>query len=125
VLGPCIETADRRLDPGFKQPFRILNGYVLAATFALLDQATPMQWPSFMQSLLQRIKHKPRICRGTNRRADNPGGKGINDEGNIDKAGPGRDTEQFQTKWKHLAIRKMRQKKILVRYGNETDRKTH
>ncbi len=90
------DTADRRLNPGLKQPFRILNGYILAAPVAVMDQAAAMQGPPVMQSLLQRIKHEPRMRRAADAPADDPAGKGINDEGDIDKASPGRDISKVR-----------------------------
>jgi len=51
-----------------------------------------------MQSLLQRIKHEPRMRRAADAPADNPARKGIDDEGDINKDNPGRDVEHFQTK---------------------------
>jgi hypothetical protein len=53
----------------------MLNGYVFAAPVAFVNQAAPMQSLSFMQCLPQRIKHKPRMCRGTEAPADNPAEK--------------------------------------------------
>jgi hypothetical protein len=37
-----------------------------------------------MQSLLQRIKHEPRMRRAADTPADDPAGKGVNDEGDMD-----------------------------------------
>jgi hypothetical protein len=96
VVIAIADTADRRLNPGFKQPFRILNGYILAAPVAVMDQAAAMQGPPVMQSLLQRIKHEPGMRRAADAPADDPAGKGINDEGDIDKASPGRDISKVR-----------------------------
>ena len=57
----------------------------------MMDQAAAMQGPPVMQSLLQRIKHKPRMPRTADTPADNPAGKGIDGEGCIDRDGPSRD----------------------------------
>jgi len=54
-----------------------------------MDQAAAMQGPPVMQSLLQRIKHEPRMRRTADTPADNPARKGVNDEGDIHKASPG------------------------------------
>ncbi len=96
VVIAVADTADRRLNPGFKQPFRILNGYILAAPVAVMDQAAAMQGPPVVQSLLQRIKHEPRMRRAADTPADDPAGKGIDDEGDIDKASPGRDISKVR-----------------------------
>ena len=60
-----------------------------------------------MQSLLQRIKHEPGMRRAADTPADDPAGKGIDDEGDIDKASPGRDGA-FSSQAERLAARKMR-----------------
>jgi hypothetical protein len=54
-----------------------------------MDQAAAMQGPPVMQSLLQRIKHKPRMRRAADAPADNPARKGVDDESDIHKASPG------------------------------------
>ena len=110
VVIAVADTADRRLNPGLKQPFRILNGYILAAPVAVMDQAAAMQGPPVMQSLLQRIKHEPRMRRAADAPADDPAGKGIDDEGDINKASPGRDGA-FSSQAERLAARKMRPNK--------------
>jgi hypothetical protein len=46
-----------------------------------MDQAAAMRGPPVMQSLLQRIKHEPRMRRTANTPADDPARKGIDDEG--------------------------------------------
>ena len=69
-----------------------------------------MQGPPVMQSLLQRIKHEPRMRRAADTPADNPAGKGIDDEGDINKASPGRDGA-FSSQAGRLATRKMRPNK--------------
>ena len=111
-LGECIvtaraETANRRFNPGFRPSFRISNRDILAAPVAVMDQAAAMQGPPVMQSLLQRIKHEPRMRRAADTPADDPAGKGIDDEGDIDKASPGRDGA-FSSQAERLAARKMR-----------------
>jgi hypothetical protein len=63
-----------------------------------MDQAAAMQGPPVMQSLLQRIKHEPRMRRTADAPADDPARKRVNDEGDIHKASPGRDTAHFQAK---------------------------
>lgn len=66
-LGECVvvavvDTADRGLNLGFMQPFCIFNGYIVGAAVAMVDQAAAMLMPPFMQSLLQRVQHKPMRC---------------------------------------------------------------
>ncbi len=61
VVITVADAAYRRLNPSFKQSFRIFYRDVLAAPVAVMDQAAAMQGPPVMQSLLQRIKHEPRM----------------------------------------------------------------
>jgi hypothetical protein len=49
-----------------------------------------------MQSLLQRIKHEPRMRRTADTPADDPARKGIDDEGDINKASLGRDMSKVR-----------------------------
>ncbi len=62
----------------------------------MIDQAAAMQGPPITQSPLQRIEHKPRMRRKADTRADNPARKGIDDEGNVQKASPGRDVSKVR-----------------------------
>ena len=96
VVVTVADAADGRLNPGLKQPFRIFYRDILAAPVAVMDQAAAMQGPPVMQSLLQRIKHEPRMRRAADTPADDPAGKGINDEGDINKASPGRDISEVR-----------------------------
>jgi hypothetical protein len=61
-----------------------------------MDQAAAMQGPPVMQSLLQRIKHEPRMRRTADTPADDPARKGIDDEGDINKASLGRDMSKVR-----------------------------
>jgi hypothetical protein len=63
-----------------------------------MEQAAAMQGQPVMQSLLQRIKHEPRMRHAADTPADDPARKGIDDEGDMNKASPGRDAEHFQAK---------------------------
>jgi len=44
-----------------------------------------------MQGLLQRIEHEAGVRRSRGPPADDPAGIGVDDEGDVDEAGPGRD----------------------------------
>ena len=71
------------------QNFLVFVRIVLAAPVAVLDQAAAMQGPPVMQSLLQRVKHKPRMRRAGDAPADNPARKSIDNES---------DTKESQSK---------------------------
>ena len=44
-----------------------------------------------MQRLLQRVEHEAGVGRALTPPADDPPGEGVDDEGDVDEAGPGRD----------------------------------
>src|SRR3954466_10630029 len=72
------------------QALGVLNGYVLAAPVAVVHEPATMDWPSIMQCLLQRIEHKACMRRARGPPAHNPARIGVDHEGDVDKAGPGR-----------------------------------
>ena len=96
VVIAVADAADIGFNPGLKQPFRILYRDILAASVAVVDQAAAIQGPPVMQSLLQRIKHEPGMRREADTPTDDPAGKGINDESDINKASPGRDISEVR-----------------------------
>src|SRR5262249_47620937 len=55
-----------------------------------MDEAAAPQGPPLMKRLFQRIEHEARMGRPAHAPADNTPGVGIDDEGDIDKAGPAR-----------------------------------
>ena len=107
VVVAIADAAHRRLNPGLKKPFRIFYRDILAAPVAVMDQAAAMQGPPVMRSLLQRIKYEPHMRRTADTPANDPARKRINDEGDINKASPGRDGA-FSNQAERLAARKIR-----------------
>ena len=91
VVVAVADAADRRLDAGLGQALGVLDRDVLAAAIAVVDEPAAMDRPPIMQSLLQRIEHEARMRRARHPPADDPAGIGIDDEGDVDEAGPGRD----------------------------------
>ena len=63
----------------------------LAAPVAVVHESAAMDRPSIMQCLLQRIEHEARVRRARGPPAHDPAGVGVDDEGDVDEAGPGRD----------------------------------
>jgi hypothetical protein len=57
----------------------------------MMHEPAAMDRPSIMQCLLQRIEHEARMRRARGPPAHNPAGIGVDDEGDVDKAAPGRD----------------------------------
>src|SRR5690606_31605980 len=90
VVG-IADTADRRLDASFSQALGVLDGYVLTASVAVVYEPAAMDRPPIVQGLLQRIEHEARVCRARRSPADDPASIGVDDEGDVDEAGPGRN----------------------------------
>src|SRR3954464_4377386 len=57
----------------------------------MVHEPATMDWPSIMQCLLQRVEHEARMRCARGPPAHDPAGIGVDDEGDIDKAAPGRD----------------------------------
>ena len=57
----------------------------------MVHEPAAMDRPSIMQSLLQRVEHEAGVRRARHPPADDPPGVGVDDEGDVDEAGPGRD----------------------------------
>jgi len=49
------DAADRRLDPGFSEALGVLDGYVLRAPIAMMDEAATMGRPAIVKRLFQSI----------------------------------------------------------------------
>jgi hypothetical protein len=54
-----------------------------------MHKAVAVHWPPIVQGLLQRIEHEARMCRARRAPADDAPRIGIDDEGDVDEAGPG------------------------------------
>ena len=57
----------------------------------VVDEASAVQRAALMKRLLERIENKAGVGRATDPPADDPLAKGVDDEGDIDEAGPGRE----------------------------------
>jgi IS30 family transposase len=65
--------------------------FALHTAIAVVDEAAAANRPSLMQRLLQRIQHEAGVSRAGDAPADNAPREGVDDEGDVDEAGPGRD----------------------------------
>ena len=90
VIG-ISDAADRRLHASFSQALGVFDRDVLAAPVAMVHEPAAMNRPSIMQRLFQRIEHEARMRRAGSPPTNDPAGIGVDDEGNVDEAGPGRD----------------------------------
>ena len=61
------------------------------APVGVVDEPFAARRPPRMKRLLERIENKAGMRPPADPPADDPPGKGVNDEGDIDEAGPGRD----------------------------------
>jgi len=73
VVG-VADAADRRLDPDLGQALGVLDGNVLDAPVAVMDQPITLQWPPVMERLLQRIQHEACLQGAGHPPADDPAG---------------------------------------------------
>ena len=74
----------------------------LGATIAVMDETAAVRRPSVMKRLLQSIQDEVGVRRSASSPADNTAGVGVDDEGDIDEAGPGRDVGVSRPKEFHL-----------------------
>ena len=63
---------------------------------AMLDEAAAAGRPSVMKRLLQSVQDKVRMCCPAGPPADDPPCVCVDDEGDIDEAGPGRDIRKMR-----------------------------
>src|SRR5438874_5566337 len=63
----------------------------LHTAIAVVDEAAAPNRQSLMQSLLQRVEHEVGVSRAGDTPADDAPREGVDDEGDVDEAGPGRD----------------------------------
>ena len=91
IVVAVADAADRRLDAGLGQALGVFECDVLAASVAMMHEPAAMDGPSIVQGLLQSIEHEAGMRRPAHPPADDPAGIGVDDEGHVDEAGPGRD----------------------------------
>ena len=90
IVVAVADAADRRLDPGLGEALGVLDRHVLAAAVAMMDEAAAMNRPPIVKRLLQGIQHEAGMRGPADPPADDPPGVGVDDEGDVDEARPGR-----------------------------------
>ena len=83
--------ADGRLDPGFGETLGVLDRNILGAAIAVMNEVAAAGGPPIMERLFEGAQDEVRMRRPTGSPADDPPRIGVDDEGDIDEAGPGRD----------------------------------
>ena len=94
VVVRVADAAYGRFDPGFSETLGVLDRNILAAPIAMVDEATSIGGPSVMKRLLQGIQDKVGVRGPAGSPADDPPSIGVDDEGDVDEAGPGRDISE-------------------------------
>jgi hypothetical protein len=61
-----------------------------------MDETAAVRRPSVMKRLLQSVQDEVRVGRSASSPADNTAGVGVDDEGDIDEAGPGRHIREVR-----------------------------
>jgi len=90
VIGIANAT-DGRLDACLCQSLRIANGHILRAAVRVMNQPATVNGPPIMKCLVEGIEHKARVGSPACPPTDDPAGEGINDEGHVNEALPGRN----------------------------------
>src|SRR4051812_14255173 len=92
------DAANRRLDARRGKPLGVLDRDVLHTAITVMDQAAAPDGPALVQGLLQRVQHEAGVSRAGDTPTDDTPRKDVDDEGDIDKTGPGRDVEPAPAK---------------------------
>src|ERR1700678_4416584 len=69
----------------------LMETYWLPLTIAVVHEPASLHKPPIMESLLQSVQDEAGMRRPAHPPADDPAGIGVDDKGDIDEAGPGRD----------------------------------
>ena len=96
VVVTVADAAHGWLAAGFGQPFGVFDRDILAPPVAAMHEAAAMDRPAFMQSLLKSVEHDAGMCRSRHTPADDEPGVDIDDKGNVDEPGPGRDKREIR-----------------------------
>lgn len=102
------------LDPGLGNAFGILNRDILAATVALVGQATTMDRSLIMDRLVEGVQNQAGKCRPTNPPAHDIAGVNIDHEGHFDELRPCRNVGEVRLPL-HVRCRGMRLTVYLIK----------
>lgn len=91
VVVAIADVADGRLDTRLRQALGIVDRHVLAPPVAGVNQAAATNRTPIVAGLLESIEHKAGMRRPARPPADDAASLGVDDEGDVDEARPGRD----------------------------------
>src|SRR5208283_2425012 len=91
VVVAVADAADGRLDAGLGEALGVFDRDVLHAAVAVMDEGAAAKGTALAQSLLERVEHEARMRRARGAPPDDTPGEGVDDEGDIDEAGPSPD----------------------------------
>jgi len=91
VVVGISDAADGRLDAGLGETLGVANAHILRPSVGMAHEPAAGEGPSLMKSLLQGVEDEVRPRRARHAPTDNLPGEDIDDEGDVDEAGPGRD----------------------------------
>ena len=97
VVVAIADAADRGLDARLGEPLGVAIETYCDAAIAVMDEAAALDGPAVVERLLQRIEHEAGVGRARHPPADDAPGKGVDDEGDVDEARPGRDIGEVAT----------------------------
>src|SRR3984957_2154983 len=95
VVVRVADAAEGRLDPSFGETLGVLDREILDAAIAMMDEAAAAGGPSVMERLFESVQDEARMRCPAGSSANDPPRVGVDDEGDIDEAGPGRDIRKI------------------------------
>ena len=91
VVVRVANAADGRLDPGFGEPLGVLDRNILSAAITMMNEAAAVCRSSVVERLFESVQDQVGVRCLAGPPADDPPRIRVNDEGDLNEAGPGRD----------------------------------
>jgi hypothetical protein len=91
IVAAVTDAADRRLHTGLCQTLGVFYRQILTNPVRMMHQTAMLDRSAILQCLFQSIEHKARMRRAAYPPADDATGDNVDDEGDRDKACPGRN----------------------------------
>ncbi len=88
VVVTVADASNGRLDACLRQPFGILDRYVLNTPVGVVDETTAMDWPPVMECLVQGIEDETRMSGSARPPADDAAGERVDHESDVNEALP-------------------------------------